>query len=332
MRQLFARFATYCGGSPFETASTLMLIADVEQDGVWSVEGGMAGLSAALQQLAIDAGVDVRCDTPVARITTGAGRATGVVLASGEQVPAGAVVFNGDPCALADGLLGQEVAVAGQRLKPPTRSLSALTWLVHAPVGGVALLRHTVLFSQDYASEFASLRKERRLPADPTVYLCAQDRQGPNAPASGTPERLLMLVNAPADTPLSQQEIARCQTALEARLSRCGLDLMLAPDNHVVCGPQTFADLFPGSRGAIYGRAPHGPLAPFLRPGSRTRIPGLYLAGGGVHPSAGVPMASLSGWTAAQALLEDRALTPHHRRAAMSGGISMPSATTGAMG
>jgi 1-hydroxycarotenoid 3,4-desaturase len=332
LRQLFGRFATYCGGSPFETASTLMLIADVEQDGVWSVEGGMAGLSAAMQQLAVDAGVEVRCDAPVARITMQSGRASGVVLANGETLPASAIVFNGDPGALADGLLGPEVSRAGQRLKPGSRSLSALTWLVHAPVGGAPLLRHTVLFSGDYAREFADLRGARTLPRDPTIYLCAQDRESGTQLPAGAPERLLMLVNAPADTPLSPQEIARCQAALEARLSRCGLDLTLAPDNHVICGPQTFAGLFPGSRGAIYGRAPHGPLAPFLRPGARTPIPGLYLAGGGVHPSAGVPMAGLSGWTAAQAVLTDRHSTQSHRRAAMSGGISMPSATTGVMG
>jgi 1-hydroxycarotenoid 3,4-desaturase len=36
-------------------------------------------------------------------------------------------------------------------------------------------------------------------------------------------------------------------------------------------------------------------------------VPGLYLAGGGVHPGAGVPMVSLSGQLAAQALLQDRA-------------------------
>ena len=41
LRQLFARYATYCGSSPFEAPATLMLIAHVEQSGVWLVEGGM---------------------------------------------------------------------------------------------------------------------------------------------------------------------------------------------------------------------------------------------------------------------------------------------------
>ena len=37
LRQLFARYATYCGSSPWEAPATLMLIAQVEMDGVWAV-------------------------------------------------------------------------------------------------------------------------------------------------------------------------------------------------------------------------------------------------------------------------------------------------------
>ena len=44
LRQLFARYATYCGSSPWQSPATLMLIAQVEMDGVWSVEGGMVGI------------------------------------------------------------------------------------------------------------------------------------------------------------------------------------------------------------------------------------------------------------------------------------------------
>ena len=47
------------------------------------------------------------------------------------------------------------------------------------------------------------------------------------------------------------------------------------------------AALYPSTRGALYGRATHGWKASFARAGSTTRLPGLYLAGGSVHPGPG---------------------------------------------
>src|SRR5690606_37927937 len=39
LRQLFARYATYFGSSPFAAPATLALIAHVEMEGVWTVDG-----------------------------------------------------------------------------------------------------------------------------------------------------------------------------------------------------------------------------------------------------------------------------------------------------
>jgi 1-hydroxycarotenoid 3,4-desaturase len=47
-------------------------------------------------------------------------------------------------------------------------------------------------------------------------------------------------------------------------------------------------------------------MASFARPGAASRVPGLYLAGGSVHPGAGIPMAAMSGRLAAARLLADR--------------------------
>ncbi|MBE7244193.1 MAG: phytoene desaturase [Actinomycetospora chiangmaiensis] len=324
LMQLFGRYATYCGASPFTAPATLMLVAHVEQVGVWTVKGGLSALAQALADLGAERGVAFRYGAHVAEIQVSAGAVTGVVLASGERIPADIVVCNGDVAALGTGLLGRAAATAGDRLGRSERSLSAMTLCLRAQTQGFPLAHHTVFFSRDYRAEFDAILRDRRLPPDPTIYVCAQDRDAEGHAPTG-PERLLLLVNAPADgaeRPLTSMEIARCETNLRARLHACGLSLTRESDA-VRTTPDDFARLFPGTAGALYGRASQGWAATFKRPGARTKIRGLYLAGGSVHPGPGVPMAAQSGRLAADTILADLGSTAPSRRAATHGGTSM---------
>ena len=113
-------------------------------------------------------------------------------------------------------------------------------------------------------------------------------------------------------------------------LGQCGLDLDLtsATAHTVQTTPNEFNQLFPGTGGALYGPASHGWMLPFQRPSSASKLPGLYLAGGSVHPGPGVPMAALSGQLAAATVLASLVSTQPLGRVRISGGMSMPSATT----
>ncbi|MCX8134183.1 MAG: phytoene desaturase family protein [Roseococcus sp.] len=308
LRQLFARYATYVGASPFLAPATLMLIAHVEQDGVWQLRGGMHALARALHALAEGQGARFRFAAPVAEILVENGRAAGVRLATGEMHRAEAVVFNGDASALGQGLLGPGARRAAPETPRARRSLSALTWCLNAPTEGFPLAHHNVFFAEDYAEEFDAIFRRRTLCAAPTVYVCAQDR-GPAAkpPPPGGAERLLVLVNAPADGDAQALDLARHEAEAFALLAACGLHVARAPGRMVATTPEGFHALFPGTGGALYGRANHGMMGSFARLGAASRLPGLYLAGGSVHPGAGVPMAAMSGRLAAARLLEDRA-------------------------
>jgi 1-hydroxycarotenoid 3,4-desaturase len=335
LRQLFARYATYCGASPWAAPATLMLVAHVEMDGVWSIDGGMARLAQRMAALAAARGARLSYGTRVERIEASGGCVRGVVLADGTRLPADAVVFNGDANALALGLLGGAVADA---LPPPVaprqRSLSAVTWALHARTAGFPLVRHNVFFDDDYASEFDDVFRQRRLPQRGTVYVCAQDRSDDAAAPAAGRERLLALVNAPADgdhaAAALDAEIEPCEQRSWALLKQCGLEIDTTTVAMLRRTPMDFERLYPGSGGALYGPATHGWMALFKRPGAATALPGLYLAGGSAHPGPGVPMAAMSGRLAAATLLAHLDSISRSRRVRIAGGTSMRSATTAA--
>ena len=322
LQQRFGRYATYCGSSPFLAPATLALIAHVEQAGVWLPAGGMHALALAMARVAGGLGVTFRYGCVATRILVEHGRVRGVELDNGERVGARAVVFNGDVAALGRGLLGEHAVRAVPASRPAARSLSALTWNLVTTTDGFPLHRHNVFFSGDYAAEFDDLFRRGRLPRSATVYVCAQDR-GEGVPTG--PERLLCLVNAPpvGDVrPLEPAEIEQCEQQSWGLMTRCGLRLDPPGRTAVVTTPSAFERLFPATGGALYGQASHGWRTSFTRPGARTALPGLYLAGGSTHPGAGVPMATLSGRNAAASLLADLGSTSRSPRVATHGGIS----------
>lgn len=333
LRQLFGRYATYVGASPLQAPATLVLIAHVEQAGVWLVRGGMGELARQMQQLGERRGATFRFDTHVREILVEGGRVRGVLLEDGERLRADHIVFNGDSAALAGGLLGGDVTRAAPTTPRSQRSLSAITWCVAARPRGFELQHHNVFFASDYPAEFRRIFEDRRMTETPTVYLCAQAREARMAAAgaasvratadgvsgdeaTAAPEPMLLLVNAPADGDrpwpapgMATEEQARGRAL--AVMAACGLRLEESDLKTGTCTtPAGFAKLFPGTGGALYGRANHGPFGIFERPSARLDVPGLYLAGGSAHPGAGVPMATLSGRLAAGRLLQDLGRRP----------------------
>ena len=309
LQQLFGRYATYCGSSPFLAPATLMLIAHVETAGVWAINGGMTELPKTIAQLALARGAKIRYDTLVKKIICLNQKVSQVELDTGEIIPTDAIIFNGDIAALSSGLLGGEVSTATPPI-PTVSSLSAMTWSASIPANQLPISHHNVFFDDDYQSEFTNIFTENRLPQKPTVYLCAQSRIHTENLSSPT-EKVLLLVNAPAngDSSSSQQEIELCQHQVFQLLGKSGFQINPQSWELVRTTPQDFHQLFPATKGALYGMATHGWMSSFQRPSSLSKIKNLFLAGGSVHPGPGVPMAALSGRLAAATLMDHLPLT-----------------------
>lgn len=297
LRMLWARYATYSGADPFLAPATLAVIPHVELAfGVYQVTGGMYRVAEALAELIVRQGGVLRCGADVERIELDAAEARAIAVhAGGERLPADHIVVNCDVAQLYQRLLqGTRLAAAqGPRVDALPPSLSAqLNLIVAADAGALPLVHHNVFFTRDYAREFEELRQGP--PTDPTIYLCDPD-------AGRDEQRWFFLTNAPA-LPLdggpslwSAEQRAACRARVADKLARHGIRLEQHARAEATVTPRDFAELFPGSRGAIYGAAASSRTAAFKRPPNR--VPGvgnLFCVGGSTHPGAGVPMVMLS--------------------------------------
>jgi 1-hydroxycarotenoid 3,4-desaturase len=314
LRALLLRYATYNGSDPRRAPATLNCIAHVELAlGGFGVEGGVYAMVRALAAAAARVGVAVETGRPVRRLVLEAGRVAGVEVADGAVIPAAAVVLNADAALLTAGDDGLLPAGTRGALSPPkVPSTSGWTAILRARrrAGADARVAHEVLFPARYEAEFEDLFDRRRAPAEPTLYLCAQEaNHGRRGWADDEP--VFVMVNAPAEPAAGPPTPAATWEALAdtvaARLRAHGL---ADPGDTFVWqrSPAGLAAAFPGSRGALYGAASNDPGAAFRRPpNSIPAVPGLHLASGSAHPGGGMPMALLSGLRAAGELLGDTA-------------------------
>ncbi|RKQ91261.1 phytoene desaturase [Solirubrobacter pauli] len=269
LQMVVERFATYAGADPRRAPAALAVAGYVEHAfGAWHPRGGMYELVRALVRALERLGGELRLGCEVQRIGVSHGRVWGVETAAGAFV-ADAVITDVDERVVRTRLLGR-------RARRRTPSLSGLALLLG--VDDPAPAHHRILFPHDYDAEFDDVFTHRRMPRDPTLYVCAPPGQG-----------WFVLVNAPASP-------ADWDTTQHAVIERLGV----TPS---VVERVTPADL----GGPIYGAAPHGRLGAMRRPGNRIRgIDGLWLTGGTVHPGGGLPLVTLGGRSVARQLSGSR--------------------------
>lgn len=326
LQQLFARYATYYGSSPFLAPGTLALIAGVEMEGVWRVRGGMIELARATQKAALELGAQIECGVRVESLLQDGDGLCGVRAEDGRVWKSRNVIYNGSLAQLADKLCpGAAPRLAKQR------SLSAVTLTGMASAYGMDLEFHNVFFASDYRKEFEEIFEKGRFPQETTTYLCAPDSH--QAKRGGGEQRLFALLNAPALGD-DQRYCISMEQAMESmnRVTKsCGIKINFQAETMTLTQAKDFEQRFPGTGGSLYGPATHGAKGAFSRPSCSTKIPGLYLVGGEVHPGAGVPMVTLGGSQCADHVIKRLALTSPSRTGATPGGTSTSSAKTANM-
>ena len=295
--QLFNRYATYNGSSPYKVPATLNIIPYVEYGlGGFAVAGGIYAIPAALGRLAETLGVRLILETRVEGVLHRGGRIRGIRV-GGENLDYDVVVSNADVLRTYEDLLGDPGARLALRYKRLEPSSSGLVFFWGMEQSNPELGVNNIFFSPDYPREFRDLFVERQCPSDPTVYVNITSKvTQQDAPASG--ENWFVLINAPYEAGQDwSQAIADSRRRILSRVEQAlGRSVSGAIATEEVMSPRDIR-INTGSRlGSLYGISSNTSMAAFLRHPNRSRkYRGLYFCGGSVHPGGGMPLAVLSG-------------------------------------
>ncbi|HUF02935.1 MAG TPA: phytoene desaturase family protein [Aridibacter sp.] len=304
IRQLFDRYATYNGSSPYKAPATFALIPHVEFGlGAWYPKGGIYGIPSAIEELARKMGVDFRYSEPAEEIVIENGRASAVRTSKG-VLEADAVVANSDAVDTYRRLIPNEHrnSYSDEKLERIEPSCGGFVILLGVRKKFEQLAHHNIFFSEDYRSEFEAIFGSLTVPNDPTIYVCATSRTDPTQAPDGC-ENLFILLNAPYTGVVDwDRESGPLAERVIATLEQFGLEgLQESIVFRETITPEDFEARYRANRGSIYGVSSNGILSAFMRfPNKAKDIEGLYFAGGTTHPGGGMPLVLLSGKMAAE--------------------------------
>jgi phytoene desaturase len=302
VRQLFDRFATYNGSSPYKVPATFSLIPWTEfGHGAWYVKGGIHEIPKALASLAQSLGVRLFTGTEVKSIIVRDGVVTGIKAAE-ETFRADAVVSNADAVETHRRLLDSEL------FSDREPSCSGFVLLLGTKKKFDTLSHHNIFFSGDYGREFEEIFGQKRPATDPTIYICATSRTD-SAQAPPGRENLFVLVNAPYTSPSTdwRVEARDYRNLIIKKLENAGLeDLGRSIEVERMITPADFETRYHANRGSIYGLSSNGIMAAFKRVPNRSKdFANLYFVGGAAHPGGGIPLVLLSAKMTSDLLVDD---------------------------
>jgi phytoene desaturase len=296
LRQIFLRFATYTGSSPYETPATFNIIPYVEAEfGAWYVRGGMVKIVEALAALATRTGVTFRFNT----VATG-WDGTEATAQDGSRTRADFLVCNGDVLSARTGFLaGMTKPLEQKSLLAPPLSTSGFILFLGVRGRDARLGHHNIFFSNDYPKEFAEIHGDKISPHEPTIYISVSSRTDPDHAPEGH-DNYFILINAPARDPRqpwTQAEAQGYRDVVLKRLERFGFETMA---ERIVAEriftPSDFATRDLAHHGALYGWASHSIRTSLFRPPLRAAgTRNIFFAGGTTHPGGGIPLVLLSG-------------------------------------
>ena len=294
LREVFSFHPLLIGGNPFQSSSIYSMIHYLERR--WGVHYAMGGTGAVVQaliRLFEDMGGKLLLNTRAAEIEITRGRATGVRLASGAVLPAVVVVSNGDVANTYRKLVAPQ-----WRKKWTDRKLARMRYSMGLFVLYFGtdrqypeLAHHTILLGKRYRGLLDDIFTHKVLAPDFSLYLHAPTRTDPTMAPPGC-ECFYVLSPVPnlqGTTDWEKEKDAYAEKILASLESVCP-DLRQHVVTKRIMTPLDFEGDLDAYAGSAFQFEPILTQSAWFRPHNASEdVAGLYFAGAGTHPGAGLP-------------------------------------------
>lgn len=292
--QIFNRYATYNGSSPYLAPATLNVIPHVEINcGAYYPEGGMYSITTAIEKLARDIGVNIKYGTPVREIVIENNIAKAVKTDDSIE-KFDVVISNMDVYNTYHKLIPGAKKPYKTLNQPKSSSGIIFYWGIRYSFKELGL--HNILFSENYEEEFDTIFSKRKIYHDPTIYVNITSKHTSGDAPEGC-ENWFAFINVPNNQGQDwDQYINEAREAVIKKASRIlKTDIRPLIECEMVFDPRVIEKRTSSAFGAIYGNSSNNKFAAFLRhPNFSKKIQNLYFCGGSVHPGPSIPLCLLS--------------------------------------
>ncbi|WP_245937401.1 phytoene desaturase family protein [Saliterribacillus persicus] len=303
--QLFGRYATYVGSSPYSAPAIYGMMSHIEAGlGVYGIKGGTYQLVRALETLALELGVKIHYQEEVESIATEYQKVVGVKV-NGKLRKVDQVIGNVDMLTVYTKLLkNHRMDKKIAKLEP---SLSGFALLLGVKKRYDQLKHHQVFFEEAYENEFESIFGTNTLPANPTIYICNASYSDASLIPNENASNLFVLVNAPHLSDMYDWENYKeiyAKKILE-RLEQLGLTKLRENIEYMeIMTPEDLKKTTGAHLGTTYGPSSNSFSQAFFRIPNRDKVfKNLWFVGGSVHPGGGTPIVTLSGGLVADEII-----------------------------
>jgi phytoene desaturase len=303
LRQVFSFHPLLIGGNPFQSSSIYALIHVLEKRwGVWFAMGGTGALVAALAQLFVDLGGELRLSTEAREIDVEplTRRARGVHLVGGERLAADAVISNADVAYTYRRLVPSAMRrmYTDRRIDRLRYSMSLFVIYFGTDKRYEDIAHHEIIMGPRYEGLLDDIFRRKTLASDFSLYLHRPTASDPSLAPPGCDSWYVL---SPVPHLGSGTDWAQTSGPYRDAIMRYLEDRYL-PDlsRHIVTehriDPRYFHETLNSHLGSAFSVEPTLTQSAWFRPHNKSEdVPNLYLVGAGTHPGAGVPGVLSSG-------------------------------------